>query len=162
MGRPYQIFEKPIMIPYVCIQCGVGAGQREWFLDLGFAIDHYFDTDNIAVYLCNECYHGMTLEVGRLLQKFRIDHEKWDSAEKPSYSWMEAQLDVRESKSVGQDSGVAEDQRVDATTTPSTDRDDQDSESNNPEPESSDSGDAESTDDSDPDAKGIQIRFGSS
>ena len=162
MGRPYQVLEKPVMIPYVCIQCGVGAGQRDWFVDLGFTIDHYFDVDNMAIYLCNECYHGMTLEVGKLLQKFRLDHEKWDSEEPPSYTWMEEHRDVRESESGIQDNGTPRDESFDAATVTGANRDDQDSEPDDSESESSDSGDADSVDDSDPDAKGIQIRFGSS
>jgi hypothetical protein len=150
MPRPYFIVEKPIMAPYVCIQCGVGGPPREWFVDLGFAVDHYFDVNTQAVYLCNECYHAMTLDIGRLLLQFRKDHERWDSGEQPTYNWLKDQLDdVRESQSGEQDLGTGEDQQLDAATTVGTDGNDQDPEPDDPEPESSDSGDADSTDDSD-------------
>jgi hypothetical protein len=166
MPRPYLIVEKPIMTPYVCIQCGLGGPPREWFVDLGFAVDHYFDVNTQAVYLCNECYHNMSLDIGRLLIKFRADHEKWESGEAPSYSWLENQVqkrndDVRESESGEQNSGTGEAQQLDATTPVGTDRDDQDSEPDDSEPESSDSGDADSTDDSDPDEQsGLKVTFG--
>jgi len=161
MPRPYQIYQKPIMVPYVCIQCGVGGPPREWFVDLGFAVDHYFDVNTQAVYLCNECYHSMTLDISRLLQQFRMEHEKWDSGEKPTYSWMEKNYDIREPVPTGQVSGDAESEQFDATVASGSDRDDQDAEPNDPEPESSDSGDADSIDDSDSDATGFRVTFGS-
>jgi hypothetical protein len=152
------------MTPYVCIQCGVGAGGREWFVDLGFSIDHYFDTANNAVYLCNECYHGMTLDVGRLLINFRKDHEKWNSGEAPTYSWMEEHYskkevegDVREPQSIGSDSGVAEDQPIPTGISDGSDRNNQDTESDDSKSESTDSGDAVATDDSDSDATALGV-----
>ena len=164
MARPYQVMQRPIFTPYVCIQCGVGEGRREWFVDLGLPIDQYFNMDNHAIYLCNECYNGMTLDIGRLIVQFRHDHEKWEGGETITYTlFKESQDDVRESESGEQNSGVGEDQLVDATTTSSSDRDDQDTEPNDSEPEPTDSGDAESVDDSDSDeSTNLSVKFGSS
>ena len=160
MVRPLTIHEKPIFVPYVCIQCGLGEGRREWFLDLGFAIDNYFSVDNQAIYLCNECYNDMTLTVGRLIQTFRQDHEKWNSEEIPTYSWANDNMeveeevnssDVRESEPIGPDAVPPGYVDLNEGTDSSTDGNDQDSESDDPEPELTDSGDAESIDDSDTD-----------
>ena len=148
MVRPVTIHEKPIFVPYVCIQCGLGGPPRDWFVDLGFAIDHYFQADNAAVYLCNECYFNITDSVGRLLYQFRQDHIKWSGEESvaPSYAW-------EESGNVGREStepdtvppGYAE---IPTGTDTGTDGNDQDTESDDSEPESPDSGDADSADDS--------------
>jgi len=161
MPRPYIIMEKPVMTPYVCIQCGLGAGAREWFVDLGFTVDQYFDVNNQAIYLCNECYNAMTLDIGRLVRTFRRDHEKFSVTETPTYTWMEQQNDVRESESGDKDSGVADDEFINATDDPSTSGDNQDTEPDDSEPESTDSGDANSTDDSDSDeSTGFTVKFG--
>ena len=164
MPRPYLIVERPIMTPYVCIQCGLGGPPREWFVDLGFAVDHYFDVNTQAVYLCNVCYHNMSLDIGRLLLKFRAEHEKWESGERPSYSWIEGQLnDIREPESGEQDPGTGEDQSVDAGTLAGANGNDQDTEPDDSEPEPTDSGDADTVDDSDPDEQsGLTVQFGTS
>ncbi len=160
MVRPYTIQDKPSMVPYTCIRCGVGQGRREWFVDLGWAIDHYFDTGNQAIYLCNECFGDMTVTVGRLVQTFRKDHEKWNSEQEPTYEWAGVH-DVRESESGESDSGVAGNQLVASTTGSSSDRDDQDSEPDNSESEQPDSGDANATDDGSSDGTGpLKISFG--
>lgn len=155
MAKPFVVMEKPIFIPYVCIQCGVGDGRREWYVDLGFSIDHFLDTDSVAVYLCNECYVSMTMDVGRLISQFRKEHEKWQGAE-PTYEWAR-QHDDRRFESTGSIEGSTS---VDS----GTDGNDQDAESNDSESESSDSGDANPVDDSNPDESegGISIKFGSS
>lgn len=149
-----QIYERPIFYPYVCIRCGVNGPPREWFVDLNFSIDHYFNTDNHAVYLCNECYMNTTQDISKLIQSFRKEHEKWESDEEPTYNWLERNNDVRESESSGSDSGIDESESFDAAASRSADRNDQDPESDNPEPESTDSGDADSTDDSGSDGSG--------
>lgn len=164
MPRPLTIHEKPVFVPYVCIQCGLGEGRREWFVDLGFAIDAYFDTNNQAIYLCNECFNNMTLEVGRLLQVFRKDHEKWEG-EEPTYHWFEGQElnDIRESESVGSTGGIEGTPEDSTGVDSSSDGNDQDTEPNDSEPESTDSGDANSVDDSDSDEsarKTITASFG--
>lgn len=152
MVRPVTIHEKPIFVPYVCIQCGLGDKPREWFVDLGFAIDHYFQTDNAAVYLCNECYFNITDSVGKLLNTYRQDHARWSGEETvtPSYAWMEGTNDIRESES-GPDSVPPGYVEIPTGTDSSSDGNDQDSESDDSEPESPDSGDADTIDDSDTD-----------
>ena len=152
MVRPITLHEKPVFVPYVCIQCGLGEGRREWFLDLGFAIDHYFDTNNQAIYLCNECYNNLTLEVGRLVSVFRKDHEKWEG-EEPTYHWFEGQElnDIREPESGIQNTGNDGTPEESTGAIASSDRNDQDTEPNDSEPESTDSGDADTIDDSDSD-----------
>lgn len=168
MVRPFVVLENPTFPPYVCIQCGVGHGRREWFVDLGLALDHYFNTDNAAVYLCNECYFDMVSEVGKLVQKFRKDHEKWNTEEEPSYDWIEKQDDERGrnsdqliSTTSGSEGATEEPTGVDS----SSNGNDQDTEPNNSEPEPTDSGDANSTDDSSSDGSGepkLSITFGES
>lgn len=149
MVRPVTLHEKPIFVPYVCIQCGLGEGRRDWFVDLGFAIDHYFDTNNQAIYLCSECFNNLTLEVSRLVLIFRKEHEKWEG-EEPTYNWMDNN-DVRESESgkpvFGSEGNPEEPTGVD----PSSDGNDQDSEPDDSEPELTDSGYADTVDDSDTD-----------
>lgn len=144
MARPYNVMQNPVFPPYVCIQCGVGSGRREWFIDLGFTVDQYFDVDNYAIYLCNECYNAMTRDVSILLQRFRQSHERWDGGESPSYSWLES----KNVRSREQSSGINVGAGSYATTTLSSDRNDQDTESNDTEPESANSGNADSIDDS--------------
>ncbi|MET0787530.1 MAG: hypothetical protein ABWY25_12595 [Paenisporosarcina sp.] len=150
MVRPITIHEKPNFIPFVCIQCGVGEGRREWFLDLGFAIDHYFDVDNQAIYLCNECYSNLTTTVSRLLMDFRKEHAKWVGSEKPTYNWIEDH-DVRESEPIGPDAVPPGYVDLNEGTDTGTDGNDQDPEPDDSEPESPDSGDADTIDDSDTD-----------
>lgn len=160
--RPYLVLQNPVFPPYVCIQCGVGQGRREWFVDLGFTIDQYFDVDNKAIYLCNECYNGMLSDVGQLLLKFRQEHERWEGAETPTYSTYERMMknDRPESESGQQDSGTTGNQQQSTTVTSGTDGNDQDTESDNPEPESTDSGNAISIDDSNPDeSTGFSVKF---
>lgn len=160
MVRPITIHEKPIFVPYVCIQCGLSGPPREWFVDLGFAVDHYFQTDNAAVYLCNECYFNLTDSVSKLLFTFRQEHARWsgDDAVAPSYAWTESGTsDIREPESNGSDTIPDGNTEEPTGATSSTDGNDQDTESDDSEPESSDSGDADSVDDSDTDESDRKI-----
>ena len=45
------------MFPHACINCGaVGISQRQFFVDLGFEINHLYDAfPDGAVYMCNVC-----------------------------------------------------------------------------------------------------------
>lgn len=147
MVRPVTIHEKPIFVPYVCIQCGLGGPPRTWFVDLGFALDHYFNTGNTACYLCNECYSNMTDSVGRLLHQFLQDRAAWQGEVEPTYEWAE-EHDIREPESSGSISGNEGDTESSTGATSGSDGNDQDTESNDSESEPTDSGDANSTDDS--------------
>ena len=145
--RPITIHERPIFVPYVCIQCGLGGAPRTWFVDLGFAIDHYFNTGNNAIYLCNECYNNLTVSVGRVLQQFMKEREAWRGEEQPSYNWVE-QHDVREPESIGSDSGSEKSTEIPTGVDSSSDTDDSNTEHDDSESEQPDSSDASTIADS--------------
>lgn len=69
--RKVTLLETPTFHPYVCVQCGVGAGPlRQWFVDLGFDVDeHTRGGQKANVYLCNECLPGFLDELLRIMSE---------------------------------------------------------------------------------------------
>lgn len=69
--RKITLLDAPTFHPYVCVQCGVGAGPlREWFVDLGIDVDtHTHGGQQANVYLCNECLPGFLDELLRIMSE---------------------------------------------------------------------------------------------
>jgi hypothetical protein len=70
--------ETPVFIPYTCIRCGLGNGQREWFIDIGIDNEMALDNRNHgAIYYCNECIYNFISDVRSLVSDYNEDkHQK--------------------------------------------------------------------------------------
>lgn len=78
MTREITVLEAPIQEPFICAKCGVGAGDRPYFVDLG--IDNEFVIQNAetrlphytmgVVYFCSECMQNAFSVFNRLVFKF--------------------------------------------------------------------------------------------
>lgn len=78
MTREITVLEAPIQDPFICAKCGVGAGDRPYFVDLG--IDNEFVIQNAetklphytmgVVYFCSECMQNAFSVLNRLVFQF--------------------------------------------------------------------------------------------
>jgi hypothetical protein len=94
--NPVQLWPAPHYHPFACIRCGLGNGQREYFIDLGLNLSGYFNPMNEgSIYYCNECVSNLIGDINREVAKWHHDHSPWDSPDRveASYSWQE-QIDV--------------------------------------------------------------------
>jgi hypothetical protein len=88
--NPVTIYEKPPFPPHVCVCCGVGQAPRKWFVDLGITLDYYFNPVNDgAIYLCDECWENLRVQVERQITSYNFNNAEWDSPERlpATYSW---------------------------------------------------------------------------
>jgi hypothetical protein len=134
------VLDKPNFPPYVCVMCGAGNG-RAWYADLGIPLDNYFNpVNNGAVYICNECWDGMALEVAKQSQVLVLGHQPWEGRVEPTYDDDEEleTLTIKEGndRSDVPDSSTAGDDPVDAGANQAPESDDDDSEPDDSDPES--------------------------
>lgn len=96
MSRPVQLHLQPPFYPKVCIRCGCGTGQREYFIDLGLNLSGYFNPMNEGdIYYCNECVKNLLVDISRLIAKREEETAPWagDARADITYSW-ESQIDL--------------------------------------------------------------------
>jgi hypothetical protein len=90
--NPVTLYEKPHTPPYVCIYCGAGGPPRKWFIDPGITLDYYFNpTNDGTIWICDECWNNLKVQVERCVNQWHIDHDAWDSPDRilPTYNWKE-------------------------------------------------------------------------
>lgn len=81
-----RVVDKPNMHPYSCIQCGVTAG-RKWFVDLGINLGPAFNPlYDGNVFLCDECWEGLSIQVAKEVQKFLQPVSLADNYVEPTYN----------------------------------------------------------------------------
>lgn len=94
MSRPVQLHLQPPFYPKVCIRCGCGTGQREFFVDLGLNLTGYFNPMHEGdIYYCNECVRNLVVDIDRLLTKREEETAPWSAGADVTYSW-ENQVDL--------------------------------------------------------------------
>lgn len=98
MVRPVNLVERPTFPPYVCIRCGLGAGEndRKYFVDLGIDLHYHFNPLHDGnIYFCDQCLRGLITDANRLISTWDQEHAEWQSPDRveASYSW-ESQIDL--------------------------------------------------------------------
>lgn len=90
--NPLSLWETPHYFPNVCIRCGCGTGQREYFIDLGISLVGYFNPMQEGnIYYCDQCVPGLITDINREISKWNKEHSPWDSSdrEEATYTWQE-------------------------------------------------------------------------
>lgn len=88
--RDVNLQQQPVFYPNVCVRCGCGTGQREYFIDLGLDLSKLFDPLHEGnVYYCNECAKNLVTDLNRIIAKWDAEHSPWESELRVSstYSW---------------------------------------------------------------------------
>lgn len=92
------VLQKPNFTPYVCMVCGVGDDRRKWYADLQITgIEFYLNPVNDgAVYLCNECWESLAVDIAKQAQTFLFGMESWAEGQyvEPTYNNEEV-IDVK-------------------------------------------------------------------
>lgn len=92
MSRPVTLHLQPPFFPKVCIRCGCGTGQREFFVDLGINLTGYFNPMNEGdIYYCDQCVRNLVVDINRLLAKREAETAPWVGVNRAdvTYSWQE-------------------------------------------------------------------------
>ena len=146
------VLQRPIIHPHVCICCSIGDERRDWYVDLGLALDNHFNPlYDGAIYYCNLCWDDLVRRVGIEVQKFNPvgieDTQTYDNTE-PLMETLEIKQETYNDglpRFAGTPEGLPD---SDAAGTPDDSAvDDQSAESSDSQLEFGDSGTSESSDD---------------
>lgn len=86
--QPVNLQQNPVFHPHVCIRCGCGTGQREFFVDLGVTLLGYFNPMyDGAIYYCDRCVRNLVVDINRLVIQWDEEHSPWESPDRVEASY---------------------------------------------------------------------------
>lgn len=90
MVAAVKLWPQPPFHPNVCIRCGCGTGQRDYFIDLQVPLMAHFNPYlDGAIYFCNECIPGLIADINTEVTIWNQNHAPWQSPDRveASYDW---------------------------------------------------------------------------
>lgn len=104
------VLERPIFPPYQCLVCGVGnPNERKWFVDTQFNLDNLFNPQNHgSIYLCNECWDSLALDVAKTAQVFVLGQVPWEDGDYVTPTYDSTEELITDGPGTGTEPGVSD------------------------------------------------------